>query len=73
MLMVAQQRCRRLNAPDLLAKVVARVTFVDGLEVSQEVAAQCEFPHLLTVPQTAFRHGQGGLRHRLPEKRAISR
>jgi putative transposase len=39
MLMVAERRFRRLNAPHLLAKVYAGVRYVDGVEVTQEVAA----------------------------------
>ena len=40
MLMVAQQRFRRLNAPELLAKVYKGVRFRDGIEVKgEEVAA----------------------------------
>ncbi|MDW8008467.1 MAG: transposase [Chloroflexota bacterium] len=39
MLMVAQQRFRRLNAPDLLAKVYAGVNYQDGIEVAKEEAA----------------------------------
>lgn len=39
MLMVAERRFRRLNAPHLLAKVYAGVRYVDGVEASQEVAA----------------------------------
>jgi putative transposase len=39
MLLVAEQRFRRLNAPHLLAKVYAGVRYVDGVEATQEVAA----------------------------------
>jgi len=40
MLMVAQKRFRRLNAPELLAKVYAGVRYEDGIEVTEkEVAA----------------------------------
>jgi putative transposase len=39
MLLVAEQRFRRLNAPHLLAKVYAGVRYVDGVEAPQEVAA----------------------------------
>jgi hypothetical protein len=39
MLMVAERRFRRLNAPHLLAKVYAGVRYVDGVEATQEVAA----------------------------------
>ena len=35
----AERRFRRLNAPHLLAKVYAGVRYVDGVEVTQEVAA----------------------------------
>jgi putative transposase len=37
MLMVAERRFRRLNAPHLLAKVYAGVRYVDGVEATQEV------------------------------------
>ncbi|MFZ5993288.1 MAG: IS256 family transposase [Deinococcota bacterium] len=39
MLMVAQKRFRRLNAPELLAKVHAGVRYEDGIEVTQEEVA----------------------------------
>jgi hypothetical protein len=39
MLLVAERRFRRLNAPHLLAKVYAGVRYVDGVEATQEVAA----------------------------------
>lgn len=39
MLMVAQQRFRRLNAPELLARVYAGVNYQDGIEVAEEEAA----------------------------------
>jgi hypothetical protein len=39
MLLVAEQRFRRLNAPHLLAKVYAGVRYVDGVEATQEAAA----------------------------------
>ena len=40
MLMVAQKRFRRLNAPELLAKVSAGARYEDGMEVTEkEVAA----------------------------------
>ncbi|MBL1685780.1 IS256 family transposase, partial [Klebsiella pneumoniae] len=39
MLMVAQKRFRRLNAPELLAKVHAGVRYEDGIEVIQEEVA----------------------------------
>ena len=39
MLMVAQKRFRRLNAPELLAKVYAGVQYEDGVEVVREEAA----------------------------------
>ncbi len=39
MLLVAERRFRRLNAPHLLAKVYAGVRYVDGVEAPQEVAA----------------------------------
>lgn len=39
MLMVAQKRFRRLNAPELLAKVYAGVRYEDGVEVTREEAA----------------------------------
>lgn len=39
MLMVAQKRFRRLNAPELLAKVYAGVQYEDGVEVTREEAA----------------------------------
>jgi len=39
MLMVAQHRFRKLNAPDLLAKVYAGVNYQDGIEVAKEEAA----------------------------------
>ncbi len=39
MLMVAQTRFRRLNAPELLAKVYAGVCYEDGVEVTKEEAA----------------------------------
>jgi hypothetical protein len=40
MLMVAQKRFRRLNAPELLAKVYAGARYEDGIEVTEkEVAA----------------------------------
>jgi transposase-like protein len=46
MLTVAQQKVRRLNAPELLAKVYAGVEDKDGIEVTREgVAASCEFLH----------------------------
>jgi transposase-like protein len=39
MLLVAERRFRRLNAPHLLAKVYAGVRYVDEVEATQEVAA----------------------------------
>ena len=39
MLLVAERRFRRLNAPHLLAKVYAGVRCVDGIEAPKEVAA----------------------------------
>ncbi len=39
MLMVAQKKFRRLNAPELLAKVYAGVEYKDGIEVTREGAA----------------------------------
>jgi transposase-like protein len=39
MLMLAQKRFRRLNAPELLAKVCAGVQYKDGIEVAREEAA----------------------------------
>ena len=40
MLMVAQTRFRRLNAPELLAKVYVRGRYEDGIEAAgKEVAA----------------------------------
>jgi transposase-like protein len=39
MLMVAQKRFRRLNAPELLAKVYTGVQYEDGVEVAREEAA----------------------------------
>jgi hypothetical protein len=40
MLMVAQQKFRRLNAPELLARVYVGVRYEDGIEVTgKEVAA----------------------------------
>ncbi|MDW8069820.1 MAG: transposase, partial [Anaerolineae bacterium] len=39
MLMVAQQRSCRLNAPELLAKVYAGVNYQDGIEVPKQEAA----------------------------------
>ncbi len=39
MLMVAQTRFRRLNAPELLAKVYAGVRYENGTEVTHEEAA----------------------------------
>lgn len=40
MLMAAQKRFRRLNAPGLLAKVCEGIQFKDGVEVTEkEVAA----------------------------------
>jgi len=39
MLMVAQTRFRRLNAPELLAKVHAGVRYEDGIEVTRKEAA----------------------------------
>ncbi|MDR5704421.1 MAG: hypothetical protein QN198_12605 [Armatimonadota bacterium] len=39
MLMVAQKKFRRLNAPELLAKVYARVQYKDGIEVTREEVA----------------------------------
>ncbi len=47
MLLLAERRFRRLDAPHLLAKVYAGVRYVDGVEAPQEVAAGCESPHLL--------------------------
>jgi len=49
MLRVTERRFR-LNAPHLLAKVYARVRYVDGVEVTQEVAACRPFTLLLTEP-----------------------
>jgi putative transposase len=39
MLMVAERRFRRLNAPHLLAKVYAGVRYVHRVEATQEVSA----------------------------------
>lgn len=39
MLMIAQKKFRRLNAPELLAKVYAGVQYKDGIEVTREEAA----------------------------------
>ena len=39
MLMVAQKKFRRLNAPELLAKVYAGVQYKDGIEVAREEVA----------------------------------
>jgi putative transposase len=39
MLTVAQQRFRRLNAPQLPSKVYAGVNYQDGIEVAREEAA----------------------------------
>jgi hypothetical protein len=39
MLLVAERRFRRLNAPHLLAKVYAAGRYADGVEAPQEVAA----------------------------------
>ena len=39
MLMVAQKKFRRLNAPELLAKVYAVAQYKDGIEVTREEAA----------------------------------
>ncbi len=39
MLMVAQTKLRRLNAPELLAKVYAGVRYEDGIEVTKEGVA----------------------------------
>jgi len=39
MLMVAQKRFRRLNAPELLAKVYAGVRYEDGIEVTEKGVA----------------------------------
>ncbi|MGC8898873.1 MAG: IS256 family transposase, partial [Bacteroidota bacterium] len=39
MLLVAQKSFRRLNAPELLAKVYAGVQYEDGVEVTREEAA----------------------------------
>jgi putative transposase len=39
MLMVAQKKFRRLNAPELLAKVYAGVEYKDGIEVTREGVA----------------------------------
>jgi len=39
MRMVVQKRFRRLNAPELLAKVYAGVRYEDGVEVTREEAA----------------------------------
>ncbi len=39
MLMVAQKKFRRLNAPELLAKVYAGVQYKDGIEVRREEVA----------------------------------
>lgn len=36
MLMVAQKKFRRLNAPELLAKVYAQVQYKDGVDVRRE-------------------------------------
>jgi len=35
-LMVAQKRFRRLNAPELLAKVYAGVRYVNGIELAHQ-------------------------------------
>ena len=53
MLLVAQQRFRRLNAPELLTEVYHGATFVNGVRVMErtwEVAARLLFAHLLTRP-----------------------
>jgi transposase-like protein len=39
MLMVAEKRFRRLNAPELLAKVYAGTRYEDGIEVAREGTA----------------------------------
>jgi len=39
MLMIAQKKFRRLNAPELLAKVYAGVEYKDGIEVTREGVA----------------------------------
>jgi len=39
MLMVARQKFRRLNAPELLAKVHAAVECKDGIEVTRQWVA----------------------------------
>lgn len=40
MLMVAQQKCRRLNAPELFKQVYLGVEYEDGIEITRkEVAA----------------------------------
>jgi putative transposase len=39
MLMVAQKKFRRLNAPELLAKVYAGVEYNDGIEATREGVA----------------------------------
>jgi transposase-like protein len=39
MLMVAQKKFRRLNAPELLAKVYAGVEYKDGIEATREGVA----------------------------------
>ncbi|MDR7400356.1 MAG: hypothetical protein QN144_13755, partial [Armatimonadota bacterium] len=50
LLMVAQTRFRRLNAPDLLAKVYVGVRYDDGTEATGKEVAALVFTQFLTEP-----------------------